>query len=422
MQVELRIHANGGSKHSDIPEWLDEDFLQLCMQSGEGDPTIRVMKHDVTLMRLPSSAHSTVMYRVSVEFKRRPRSRNILDFKPQETRSLIIKLLPKPTEFTELHQEVDKEVTALSVTLPAITKILGLFALTAQCFYSEKSPRALIVMDDLTKSDFVRGKMDRQRGLDFNHCMLVMQSMAALHAGSVALYEKDKSSMNPFDHNRWCKEGNSMTKDLVSSTVSDLADEVATWSNFGDKYADRIRALRDTLLPRVNAAISREGSKFNVLNHGGCWYNNLMFRYNSKTSRVEEALLVDFANSVFASPVIDLQHFLFSTPTDEVRLHNVNRLIQHYHRELVLNLEKLKVKTKPPTKEELMEEMEERGAYSVLVAFTLLPIITAEGSTSTDILTDPHIVSEKRKMYANEQFKISLKRLLQIFDSRGHLE
>ena len=63
------------------------------MQSGENDPTIRVLKHSVSVANVACDPFSSSMYRVSVEFKRRPRSRNILDFKPQEIRSLVIKLM-----------------------------------------------------------------------------------------------------------------------------------------------------------------------------------------------------------------------------------------------------------------------------------------------------------------------------------------
>lgn len=83
---------------TEVPEWLDEDFLQLCMQSGGGDPTIRVLRHKVSSFINPCNKDGTVMYRVSVEFKRRPSSRNIVDFKPQETKKVIIKVLPHPTD------------------------------------------------------------------------------------------------------------------------------------------------------------------------------------------------------------------------------------------------------------------------------------------------------------------------------------
>ncbi|XP_048507195.1 uncharacterized protein LOC105691512 [Athalia rosae] len=430
MEVELRVKENGASKPTEqkIPEWLDEDFLQLCMQSGEGDPTIRVINHTVVVVRPSSDLHSSAIYRVSVEFKRRPRSRNILDFKPQETRWLLIKTLnteseePSHTEDLQKSKIFDKEITALSTTLPAITKALGFFTLNAQCFYSERSPRALVVLNDLAKHDFIPGKMRRLRGLDFNHCMLVMQSMAALHAGSIAVYEKDKSSMDAFERNVWSEEDNTLVKEFVDRTVSYIADEVTTWPNFGSKYADKIRALKDNLLQRVNAAVSKDKSIFNVLNHGDCWYNNILFRYSTTTDRVEEVSFVDFQSSIFASPVIDLQHFLYSTPTDEVRLQNFNRLIQHYHRELTSILAKLKVQTKSPTMEELLEEMDKHSAYGVLVAFTLLPITLGEGSITSAILRNSTAPSEIRSMLSDEQFRATFRRLITHFDSKGYLD
>lgn len=105
--------------------------------------------------------------------------------------------------------------------------------------------------------------------------------------------------MEIYDYNEWSKTGSSSVKELVDRAVSDVANEVASWPNFGDKYADRIRALKGTLLSRVIEAVSREGSTFNVLNHGSCWYNNLMFRYNNSTSQAEEVHFVSELKNFF---------------------------------------------------------------------------------------------------------------------------
>ncbi|XP_015601492.1 uncharacterized protein LOC107270730 [Cephus cinctus] len=430
-QVESRV-SNVATKQTGrfkLPEWLDEDFLQLCMQRGENDPTIRVLKHSVTIGSISSYPNAVSTYRVSVEFKRRPRSRNILDFKPQEVRSLIIKVMNHDNQDSKSLDTIyliEKEIELLSKTIPAIHKIVsmeypqsGIQQFTSHCIYSELQPRPLIVVEDLHNLGYCIASPKGHRGLDLEHSTMVMRVLATFHAGSIAIYEKDPSSMKHYEANVWNKQNESLVKDFIELTVKDVADEVATWPGYGEKYSAKIRGLRKNLLSRVNAAVTRDPESFNVLVHGDLWFNNILFKYDMTGTGISDLMFVNFSNARYSSPVIDLQHFLFSSPVDEVRSKNYTRLLRVYYESLVYVMGKFKVNTKPPTFEELTKEMTKRGSYGILIAFILLPIVLGEKTLNHNFLNNPDVIKSRRKFYSTENYRSALKRLLPIFEERG---
>lgn len=95
---------------------------------------------------------------------------------------------------------------------------------------------------------------------------------------------------------------------------------------------------------------------FNVLNHGDCWTNNIMFQYDSK-GRISETILIDFQMSRFGSPAQDLYYFLLSSTNLEVKLKYFDYFIYYYHQELVKHLKLLQYKGTIPHLREIHMEL-----------------------------------------------------------------
>lgn len=79
-----------------------------------------------------------------------------------------------------------RELTMLSEALPKIEKLVHK-QLGPKLWYGSPEFR-ILVMENLTERGFVM--KDRQKGLSMEHCLLVIEQLAKLHAGSVALHEK----------------------------------------------------------------------------------------------------------------------------------------------------------------------------------------------------------------------------------------
>lgn len=78
------------------------------------------------------------------------------------------------------------ELTMLKEVLPKIEKLVQK-QLGPKLWYGSPEFR-ILVMENLSERGFVM--KDRQKGLSMEHCLLVIEQLAKLHAGSVALYEK----------------------------------------------------------------------------------------------------------------------------------------------------------------------------------------------------------------------------------------
>jgi thiamine kinase-like enzyme len=123
---------------------------------------------------------------------------------------------------------------------------------------------------------------------------------------------------------------------------------------------------------------------FNVLNHGDCWVNNIMFQYCQKTGKVDDIKFVDFQLARFSSPALDLQYFLCTSTNDEVRFQQRDHLLREYHTQFRDTLEALDLEPDQYTLEQLQEEFEEKEMFGLLMVCSLLWAMVANPSDLPD--------------------------------------
>lgn len=92
--------------------------------------------------------------------------------------------------------------------------------------------------------------------------------------------------------------------------------------------------------------------EFNVLNHGDCWSNNIMFQYDAE-GKIVDTVLIDYQMVNYGSPAKDLLYFLLSSTAHDLKVKEFNYLIKFYHENLVKNLALLKYPKKLPTLKEI---------------------------------------------------------------------
>lgn len=80
--------------------------------------------------------------------------------------------------------------------------------------------------------------------------------------------------------------------------------------------------------------------EFNVLNHGDCWSNNIMFQYDD-SGKIKNTLFVDFQVGKYGSPANDLYYFILSSANKDIKLAQFDYMIRFYYDHLVANLKLL---------------------------------------------------------------------------------
>ncbi|KAK5640987.1 hypothetical protein RI129_009534 [Pyrocoelia pectoralis] len=142
-------------------------------------------------------------------------------------------------------------------------------------------------------------------------------------------------------------------------------------------YAPKLQLIQKDFLEIVFKS-NKPSSKFNVLNHGDLWTNNIMFSYNSngkiKDVRFVSFLLsvvmslsvlvfqVDYQTLFYSSPAIDLHYFLAAGASFESKK-NMTALLKYYFQKLTHYLAKLDVKVTPPKWDDFFEDFRSRAFY-----------------------------------------------------------
>ncbi|KAB7499293.1 hypothetical protein Anas_04949, partial [Armadillidium nasatum] len=124
-------------------------------------------------------------------------------------------------------------------------------------------------------------------------------------------------------------------------------------------------------------------NQFDVLVHGDCCSNNLLFRYDKKDDPVD-VIFVDLQSCRKSSPASDLIYFFYSSLDGDVRSKYFKQMTSLYYKSFskVLHLAKKKI---PFSFTELLEEIDKRKTFGLATGIFLLPAFLAEDEEIFDM-------------------------------------
>jgi Ecdysteroid kinase-like family len=165
--------------------------------------------------------------------------------------------------------------------------------------------------------------------------------------------------------------------------------------------------------------------QFNCLNHGDAWLPNILF-HNDSNGVLDDCQFIDFQQSVYTSPAVDLLSLIFTSAETETKLQNFEHYVSFYHQQLVDALKLLKYAKNIPTLKELHSDLFDRGFLGVWHSFCMLPVALVEGvkeSSSDNLLGENEEgLNYKRKLYNNARYQKHMTDLLTYFNRRGLLD
>lgn len=164
--------------------------------------------------------------------------------------------------------------------------------------------------------------------------------------------------------------------------------------------------------------------EFNVLNHGDCWANNIMFRHD-KENKLEETLLIDFQMCKWGTPAQDLYYFLFTSAKLELKLSCFDHFIKYYHDELVSNLILLGYSKPIPTLTDIHILLFKHQFWATFSITAIMPVVLldpSENATMDNFFSDSEAGNDFRsKLYRSTRFIKAMNDLLPWLDNRGAL-
>ncbi|EDS39359.1 CHKov1 [Culex quinquefasciatus] len=190
------------------------------------------------------------------------------------------------------------------------------------------------------------------------------------------------------------------------------------WIGLSSNKQDFSLSMLDELIK-----ISRANPNgFNVLNHGDAWCNNLLFQYNADNT-IATLVPVDYQMCVWASPSLDLLYFIFTSVRGDIRLPELDNLINFYHRNLTDNLNLLEYSKPIPSLKELHLDFIDHIAYGFAACFGVLPIClmekTENASIDTMMSADDAGRLFREKMFSTPEYVRQMTELLPFFCEYG---
>ena len=134
--------------------------------------------------------------------------------------------------------------------------------------------------------------------------------------------------------------------------------------------------------------------------------NNTMFVFSFQTKKPSKAILLDFQISRFASPVLDIAYFIFTSTTKPLRDAHYHDLIQIYYDSLAGTLKAL---GSDPEKclsfNDFQGQLKKFGKFGLLSAIMILPALTMDAKDLPDI--DEIAERKENNTFAEGDYKMN---------------
>ncbi|XP_072762499.1 uncharacterized protein [Anoplolepis gracilipes] len=402
----------------EIPAWLNLCFMEKALRKSENDNSVQVIDIFAKPATNKGDNYTSDMIRVNVEYSRDQNGHKIT-----EKKSVIVKVEPTlegvRKELITQSRIFNTEILMMTDTLDKMNTLLeSKYRLSGKGLYVQESDPTLLVMEDLAPLGFRMAC--RQAGLDLPHCILAIRGLARFHASSIAVCEKEPNQKQMYSRGMFNSEHPPEMGGFFVLGTKQLAEEMTNWPGM-KRYSEKIVKLADHIYQIGIEACKFSEDDFNVINHGDCWVNNMMFKYDDDGKPIDH-IFVDFQLCVYTSPAVDLLYFLSTSPSPDVLENNKDILFNEYICTLSATMKQLDCKTQPLTAEELKAALKRRGSYGMISSFTVLPLMLVDKEEAKDIDEIMHKDGYTNPGYKNEAYKKVMMKRVPMYDEWGLLD
>lgn len=280
-----------------------------------------------------------------------------------------------------------------------------------------------LVLEDLKASNFKN--VNRLEGLDLQHVENVLDLMAKYHSASAVYFEtikpySERLMVGPFD-----KRNREMFTDFNKKISSALKEALIRNYDNGEYYANKLVRGVYEHTDEILDFFKVKPDEFNVLTHGDCWSDNIMFKYNDK-NELKETKFVDFQKSKYGSPVSDLYNFLLTSVSLDIKIKQFDHFISYYHERLAMNLEVLGYPKAIPSLTDLHIMLVKSSVIARNVVMGVMGAALQDPTENANIDNvvgvDDSELEFKQIMYTNPRYTRALSELLPWMDNKGLLD
>lgn len=400
----------------ETPPWLTDKFLASALRGNEDEDesSVTIVKFSAVLAIPPGNNYMSHMYRVKVDYMvdHSHLQKISLMVKAPVTRGLVVEMSNK-MDLMSLEPRIYKEL------LPRIhTKSTNQFA--PNSFYCAKELTNGLVLQDLKEEGYTL--CDRFKQLDYSHCAVAITALAKFHATTVACYHEDPDYVKDIGKERMYAEGGPFEKEFqpwmqnavktVTALVSDIEDCKDSVNYFRSRSDKLCASATQLCKPRENC--------LNVLNHGDFWMSNMLFKHDA-SNKVLDVKFVDFQIVRFASPVLDLIYFFWSSANREVKCQKQNELFKTYLDTFNATLKDLGCQERY-SEEDFQNDIKSSTDWAIIAICHILPIVVCEPENVLNMeeMKEEDFMSEEpnemfKNVYEGKNFKALLPHVMSHF-------
>ncbi|XP_076066636.1 uncharacterized protein LOC143040002 [Oratosquilla oratoria] len=361
---------------------VTQELVEIALRNDKS-PNAQLVSWECRDFTRPGDNYACVVSSVEVDYKEGGEEHHV---------TYVVKLNPCRHMFNEyVHDVFHKEGLFYRDVVPELNKCLreaGMATLSVPKFIHAHLERnkEVIILEDLRPRGF---KMfDRKKGQDFAHAELILKELGRLHAASVLLQRQNPNTSLlerfPFLEDLFLKTGAQEDETLKTMFANNFAGAKSiAESTPGYEHAF---GWIENFSPKAFEIMCKEvlpsSAALTVINHGDCWTNNLLFRYNADGNPIE-AILLDLQVSRTCDPGCDLSYFLYSSFNGEDRNANLEDFLDIYYDSFkqVLDAGKTQV---PYTRHELADNFGDHYMFGIMMGMVFAAIVLADSEDVMD--------------------------------------
>ncbi|EDW81307.1 uncharacterized protein Dwil_GK11996 [Drosophila willistoni] len=410
-----------------VPVWLNESqFVDILKANVPQFSKIR--SFTVKPAMGAGENYATLMLRVTIDVE--------LTDKQTKNVSYMMKVAHDSPEMQQMLQLANffvSENAAYTEVLPKLDELYkskGIdikFAPSAYKLDASEEPKLAntVVMYDLGQDGY--GNLNRLECLDLDQTKFALRKLAQFHAAGARFVEVhglycDMFLYGMFGTNK--ELGKMFMEQFMGPLFKLFLKNLSTYKD-GEKYRQKFEKFFSELGTEIFNLIEYNPDEFNVLNHGDCWLNNLLFK-KGPNQELLDMIFVDFQNPKYGSPAQDLLYFIFTSVKIEHKLKDFDFLIRYYYEQLVEQLNVLGYEGRQPSLRELHMQLYKYGTWAVTASFMVLPVVILDpnsAATMENFIGDSEAGDKfKNLLYSNPRYREQIEQIMPWLDNRGLLK
>lgn len=263
-------------------------------------------------------------------------------------------------------------------------------------FGNGDTPEGVFVFENLTSNGFRMAPRDK---LDENHIMIMIESIAQIHAASYAMKIQDREKFDefvgmfkPFPFSR---EKKTMFDAFYHIALDRLLKHVTTTDQESD-YVMAVKKLHGMYIACPSKLLQdflQDDPVFNIIIHGDYNRNNVMFKYESEEGFADPVGLkmYDFQWIRYGSPALDLSFFMYMNIEPSILESSWDRFLKFYHESLISCISKIlrcsgdDERLAQYNLEAFLKHFSNYGFYGCVITSWFLPVMLADLETCKNI-------------------------------------